>query len=94
MKNYPGKECYNGKLQEQKKRSVLITKLIHVFAGMPAGLGIIQKLPVKRTGITMYIKPDIQQRIYPSNEQNEFQGFVIPRPVTRKVTADNITGPF
>ena len=42
----------------------------------------------------MVIHCHIQQSIQTPNEQNEFQGFVIPRPVARKVTADDRTGPF
>jgi len=94
MKNYPRNKCYDRKLQKQEKRCVLVAKLVHVFAGISSGFGIVKNLLVKRTGITLNVKPDIQQRPYPPNEQNEFQGFVIPRPVARKVSTDDSTGPF
>src|SRR5665647_1724940 len=42
--------------------SVLVAKLVHVFAGISSGFGIVKNLLVKRTGITLNVKPDIQQR--------------------------------
>jgi len=62
MKNDPRYKCYDRKLQKQEKRCVLVVKLVQVFAGISPGFGIVKNLLVKRTGITLDVKPEIQQR--------------------------------